>query len=137
MRIHRHILAAGLAAALGLASTARAQDAAEGAGLFMQFCATCHGADATGQGPMAPILLVQPVDLTRLASGNGGVFPTERVVMRIDGRDPLVSHGSAMPVYGTFFEGTDAAMKAPNGQPILTSQPIVDLIAYLESLQTE
>jgi hypothetical protein len=57
--------------------------------------------------------------------------------MRIDGRDPLVSHGSMMPVYGDFFEGTDVATKAETGQPIMTSQPIVDLLAYLQSLQQE
>ena len=36
---------------------------------------------------------------------------------------------------GHFFEGEDVAIKAPNGQPILTSAPIVDLLAYLQSLQ--
>ncbi|TNF58221.1 MAG: cytochrome c [Rhodobacteraceae bacterium] len=125
-----------LSGLLGLATTARAQDVAEGEDHFVRFCATCHGADAKGQGPMAAVLLVQPADLTTLSAGNGGVFPTERVVMRIDGRDPLVSHGSPMPVYGPFFEGDDASMKTSSGQPILTSQPIVDLVAYLESLQS-
>lgn len=129
--------AAVLALTLSLAAPAMAQDVDEGAALFAQYCATCHGRDATGQGPMAAVLLVQPTDLTALVAANGGVFPTERVVMRIDGRDPLVSHGSPMPVYGSFFEGADASMKAPNGRPILTSQPIVDLIAYLESLQSQ
>ena len=42
-----------------------------------------------------------------------------------------------MPVYGDFFEGTDAATKAETGQPIMTSQPIVDLLAYLQTLQQE
>lgn len=116
---------------------ATAQNTQTGASLFVQYCATCHGREATGQGPMAAVLLVQPTDLTRLSAGNGGVFPAERVVKRIDGRDPLVSHGSPMPVYGSFFEGQDASMKAPSGQPILTSQPIIDLIAYLESLQSQ
>ena len=123
--------------AMAAPAAATAQDALEGAALFGQYCATCHGRDAKGQGPMAAVLLVQPTDLTRLSVDNGGVFPTERVVMRIDGRDPLVSHGSPMPVYGSFFEGQDASMKAPSGQPILTSQPIIDLIAYLESLQSQ
>jgi hypothetical protein len=55
--------------------------------------------------------------------------------MRIDGREPLVSHGSPMPVYGDFFEGDDAAVKAETGQPILTSRAVVDLLAYLEGVQ--
>jgi mono/diheme cytochrome c family protein len=132
---HTPFLAMILCGLLASVSTARAQDVAEGEDHFARFCATCHGADAKGQGPMASVLVIQPVDLTALSAGNGGVFPTERVVMRIDGRDPLVSHGSPMPVYGPFFEGDDASMKTPAGQPILTSQPIIDLVAYLESLQ--
>ncbi|PXW69110.1 cytochrome c [Loktanella sp. PT4BL] len=123
--------------ALGLASPVAAQDAMQGEALFGFYCATCHGNAATGNGPMSPSLVVAPSNLTRLAAENGGVFPTARVIMRIDGRDPLVSHGSMMPVYGDFFEGTDVATKAETGQPIMTSQPIVDLLAYLQSLQQE
>jgi mono/diheme cytochrome c family protein len=112
-----------------------AQDADEGASLFAFHCAVCHGADARGTGPLAPALLIQPTDLTALAANNDRIFPTLRVVMRIDGRDPLVSHGSPMPVFGQFFQGNDAAMKAESGQPIMTSKPVIDLVAYLEALQ--
>ena len=59
------------------------------------------------------------------------------VVQRIDGRDPLVSHGSPMPVYGPYFEGQDTAIKTDVGQPILTSKPIADLVAYLKTLQSK
>lgn len=127
-----HCIALVLAMTTGPAG---AQDAQAGAELFRNHCATCHGMSATGDGPMAGVMLIRPTNLTQLQAGNGGVFPTERVVTRIDGRDPLVSHGSPMPVYGFFFEGEDAAIKTPSGQPILTSQPIVDLLAYLESVQ--
>ena len=61
----------------------QAQDAAEGAVIYMQRCATCHGAGGQGDGPMAPALVVQPVDLTALAARNGGTFPVVRVVKRI------------------------------------------------------
>jgi hypothetical protein len=40
-----------------------------------------------------------------------------------------------MPVYGDFFEGWDVAVKSETGQPIMTSLPIVDLLAYLASVQ--
>ncbi|MES0824660.1 cytochrome c [Ruegeria sp. SCP11] len=116
------------------ASQAATQDVDTGAELYQHYCATCHGLEATGHGPMAGVLVIQPVDLTKLADENG-VFPVARVVARIDGRDPLVSHGSPMPVYGPYFDGQDTSMKTPEGQPILTSQPIVDLVAYLETLQ--
>ncbi|MFV0512687.1 MAG: c-type cytochrome [Jhaorihella sp.] len=125
----------GTAALAVLALPASAQDAGRGAELYRAHCATCHGIEATGQGPMAGALVIKPADLTTLAARNGGEFPVERVVMRIDGRDPLVSHGSPMPVYGHFFEGRDKGVKAPSGQPIMTSEPIVDLLTYLQSLQ--
>ncbi|MCM2563836.1 c-type cytochrome [Lutimaribacter sp. EGI FJ00015] len=112
-----------------------AQDAEEGAGLYMQRCASCHGAEARGNGPMAPVLLVQPTDLTQLAAGNDAAFPMLRVIRRIDGRDPLVSHGSDMPVYGELFEGDDTALKLPSGQLVMTSRPIADLIVFLQAIQ--
>lgn len=127
----------GLMVAIGLAApvAGAAQDAAQGEAIYQFYCATCHGVTAEGNGPMSPSLVVQPVDLTQLSASNDGVFPVTRVVMRIDGRDPLVAHGSAMPVYGDFFEGTDVATKSETGQPIMTSQPVVDLLAYLGGLQ--
>ncbi|WP_170758699.1 c-type cytochrome [Ruegeria lacuscaerulensis] len=130
----RPILSAVSIGMLAMASQVSAQDVETGAELFQHYCATCHGIDATGHGPMAGVLVIQPIDLTKLA-GEDGVFPTARVVARIDGRDPLVSHGSPMPVYGPYFDGQDTSMKTHEGQPILTSQPIVDLVAYLETLQ--
>lgn len=119
------------------AGAAMAQDAKLGAELFQEHCATCHGIEATGQGPMAGVLVIKPVNLTRLAATNKGEFPTARVAARIDGRDPLISHGSPMPVYGHFFEGEDIAIKAPTGQPIMTSVPVADLVAYLKSIQLD
>lgn len=114
------------------------KDTKKGAELYRVHCATCHGSEATGHGPMASVLVIQPTDLTTLTEANGGSFPIERVVKRIDGRDPLASHGSPMPVYGYFFEeGASKAVKIPNGQPIMTSEPVVELLAYLETLQTK
>jgi mono/diheme cytochrome c family protein len=114
---------------------AHAQDAQIGEDLYLQYCATCHGLEATGQGPMAPALVLQPADLTALSRENGGEFPLVRSVRRIDGRDPLVSHGSAMPVYGEFFEGDDTALKTSSGQPMLVGRAIADLVAYLLTIQ--
>lgn len=122
-------------ALLTFGAAAFAQDVENGEDLYRLHCATCHGVEATGQGPMAGILVIKPVNLTALEAENDGTFPTERVIRRIDGRDPLLSHGSPMPVYGFFFEGKDTPYKTPSGQPILTSQPIVDLMGYLQSIQ--
>ncbi|MHA6262735.1 c-type cytochrome [Arenibacterium sp. CAU 1754] len=136
MKFSRYLSGLALICAATAASAQdEAQSVKDGAEVFRLHCATCHGIEATGQGPMAGVMVIKPADLTTLTERNDGVFPTENVVMRIDGRDPLQSHGSPMPVYGFFFEGKDASLKAPNGQPILTSQPIVDLVAYLQSMQ--
>ena len=126
-----------LAVALGLfAAPLAAEDPDEGQALYMTHCAACHGAEAAGDGPMAPILTLQPPDLTALSADNAGVFPLLRVVRRIDGRDPLVAHGSPMPVYGDFFEqGASVALKAPSGQPVMTSEPLAHLVAYLRGIQ--
>ncbi len=118
------------------ASPATAQDSEMGAVIFQDFCATCHGPDASGNGPMAELLSIPTPDLTRLAARNDGVFPTGSVVLQIDGRTSVLAHGGDMPLFGRFFQGgADVAMKAPTGQPILTSQPIADLVAWLESIQ--
>ena len=124
-----------LAALLVAPMPALAQDAARGAELYNRHCAVCHGIEATGAGPMAAVLTLQPTDLTTLNRGNNGVFPMIRVVMRIDGRDPLVSHGSPMPLFGQLYERQDTMVKAPDGMPILTSREIADLVAHLETLQ--
>lgn len=127
--------AVSLAAAAFIAGPAPAQDAATGEAIFLRHCATCHGIDADGNGPMAPALVLQPPDLTALSARNGGRFPYARVIARIDGRDPLVAHGSPMPVYGDFFDGANATIKDEAGRPILTSVPVVDLISWLETVQ--
>lgn len=131
--MNRFLIAAYSLALIG--TQAVAQDIDEGAALYARHCATCHGLEAKGNGPMAPVLVLQPPDLTKLTERNEGAFPVRRVVMRIDGRDPLVSHGSPMPVYGDFFDGDEVLLKAETGQPVLTSVPVVDLLEYLRSLQ--
>ncbi|MEL7127582.1 MAG: cytochrome c [Pseudomonadota bacterium] len=124
-------------AAVLVPTTAGAEDIERGEQLFWMHCAACHGVEGTGDGPMAPAMLVQPRNLTALAVENDGVFPSERVIRRIDGTDPLVSHGSEMPVYGPFFAVDDTLTKTETGQPIMTSSPVVDLVAYLRTLQAD
>ncbi len=123
-----------MALVLLIPGAAPAQDADAGAFLYSQHCAVCHGVEGRGQGPLAPALLLKPPSLRDLSTRYDG-FPTRRVVMRIDGSDPLVSHGSPMPVYGPFFAGDDTAIKAETGQPIMTSRAIVDLVVYLREWQ--
>jgi|FEC22Drversion2_1045045.scaffolds.fasta_scaffold00585_17 mono/diheme cytochrome c family protein len=110
-------------------------NAMEGAELFATYCTACHGTEGRGDGRMAPILTVLPPDLTGLSARNGGVFPTSKVVFQIDGRDPLLAHGGDMPLFGEFFQGEDTAVASETGQPIMTSQPIADVVAWLRGIQ--
>lgn len=76
-----------------------------GENLYKAYCASCHGEDAKGNGPMAAWLKVAPSDLTRIAARNGGKFPLARVDRIISGEEALPSgHGTrAMPVWGPIF----------------------------------
>lgn len=131
----RATLSMMILAILSLMQPAQAQDALAGAQTYERYCAACHGLDASGTGPMQAVLSLQPTDLTMLQATNNGHFPIERVVRRIDGRDPLVSHGSPMPIYGAFFEDRDIGLKTEHGETLMTSQPVIDLVAYLQGLQ--
>ncbi len=124
-----------LTAAILSAGLATAQETSKGETLYLEHCATCHGLDLDGLGPMSGVMVIKPTDLTALTASYDGVFPVERVVKRIDGRDPLVAHGSPMPVYGHFFEGGAGALKTKSGQPIITSRAIVELVNYIEGKQ--
>ena len=114
---------------------AAAQDREAGRQIFRDYCVTCHGMEGRGDGPMTQVLTINPPDLTLLTSDNNGVFPVSRVVARIDGRMPVLGHGGPMPVFGDLFEGQSGALDSETGAPILTSQPMVDVVTYLLDLQ--
>jgi mono/diheme cytochrome c family protein len=111
------------------------QDADAGREIFDTHCAACHGTDARGYGPMSQVLLIGPSDLTQLSTKVNDTFPTSGLIAKIDGRDPLLSHGSPMPVFGGFFEGKGVTMRGEEGILIMTSQPIIDLVTFLATIQ--
>lgn len=97
--------------------------------LFRSFCASCHGAEAKGDGSIAEMLRVPPTDLTKLAAENGGEFPFQRSVAVIDGRVPVPGHGTAdMPAWGDAF-----AEISENDEQI--EQKIQQLVHYIWSVQ--
>ena len=74
-----------LACALGLLTSPLAADGAQrGQILFERHCATCHGMDLSGQGPMWGVLMIKPTDLAGLTEREGD-FPLDRVITRTDG----------------------------------------------------
>lgn len=92
--------------------------AVSGAYSFRTYCASCHGLDGRGEGPLTDSLRFQPPDLTLIAKRSGGEFPTEKVVRIVDGRSPVKGHGGPeMPIWGDAFRNAetgydDAAAKA-------------------------
>jgi len=120
---------------IGTAGSATAQDARLGERLYDRYCSACHGATGAGDGPMTRVLTPPPPDLTRLAAQNDGTFPRRRVVWRIDGRDPILAHGNEMPVFGDLLTGEMLDIRDETGEVLHSTQPMADLLAFLESLQ--
>ena len=104
-----------------------------GAELFERYCAACHGTGGYGDGPVAASLVKVVPDLTRLRERAGGEFPARRVADIIDGRSPVLAHGTrSMPVWGFEFvaeEGGDITAEQRAGEMIRR------LIDHLEVLQ--
>ncbi|MEX5727255.1 mono/diheme cytochrome c family protein [Rhodovulum iodosum] len=112
-----------------------AAEPVSGVTLFRQNCATCHGLDARGNGPMAGVLSVAVPDLTGLAAAAGGAFPMAEVVAVIDGRRAFPAHGGPMPIFGFTLSGEMVVLTPPAGGEIATSQEIAALAQWLESVQ--
>ncbi len=108
-----------------------------GAQLFARFCASCHGPQGEGDGPVAPSLRVMIPDLTELSKRSGGRFPDERVREIIDGRAVLPAHGTRpMPVWGYELEARAGAGDTPVAHPRDAAQTLIDrLVDHLRSMQ--
>ena len=103
-----------------------------GRDLFQFYCATCHGRDAKGDGPVASSLKHQPPDLTTIAARNGSRFPRERIERFVSGDDVSTSaHGSReMPVWGPIFRSLDP-------RDSLTRIRISNVVQFIESIQSK
>jgi mono/diheme cytochrome c family protein len=102
----------------------------KGPDLYRAYCASCHGVDAKGGGPMTASLKVPPSDLTQIALRNGGMFPMMRVERYISGEElPPRGHGSSdMPVWGPIFSQVTTDVD-------LGRVRIDNLARYLSSIQ--
>jgi mono/diheme cytochrome c family protein len=100
--------------------------------MYKAYCASCHGADAKGNGPASPALKSPAGDLTALAKNNKGSFPAARVNSVLTGTAELPAHGSAdMPVWGPVFR------KLSNGHDPEVQLRINNLTKYLQSIQSK
>jgi mono/diheme cytochrome c family protein len=104
-----------------------------GAEIFGRFCASCHGDEGRGDGPVAPSLRTVVPDLTRI-NVRYGDFPRGQIADTIDGRSVVISaHGTrSMPVWGYEFwveEGADIEAEAE------VRTVIARLIDFIRSIQ--
>jgi mono/diheme cytochrome c family protein len=107
-------------------------DSMSGRDLFQFYCATCHGPDGRGKGPVGAALKTAPADLTRIAARRGGAFPRAEIVGFVsDGPALIPAHGTVdMPVWGPIFRGLDSSEARARIR-------IDNLVSYLESIQTK
>jgi mono/diheme cytochrome c family protein len=104
-----------------------------GENLYHQHCGSCHGTTGEGNGPVATLLDPKPANLTKLTQGNGGAFPEAKLLRVIDGRDPVVAHGTReMPIWGRRF--SEGPPPGPGTGTMARGQVLL-LLQYLKSIQ--
>jgi len=106
--------------------------AASGKEMFTQYCASCHGKEAKGDGPAAAALSTPPPDLTALAKNNGGKYPSSKISSILHGEGGVKAHGNReMPVWGPVF------WRMSGGHESEVQQRVANINHYLESLQAK
>lgn len=136
----RRALAAATATASMLMALAAPAGSAQdysgftGAQLYTRFCASCHGAQGRGDGPVAPTLKVEVPDLTRLVRQPGDPFPLEQVRRIVDGREVRAAHGARrMPVWG--YEFATATAGEPDSGAAAAAVLVGRLVDHVRTLQ--
>ena len=124
-----------IAAFAGSIAEAQVYEEYSGTETVHRFCASCHGAEGVGDGPVAAGLPIAVPDLTLMRERRGDQFRAQALRRIIDGRDAVIYHGTRyMPVWGYEFwveEGADAAAER-RVETIVTN-----LIDYIESIQRQ
>lgn len=130
---------AGSGLMLGLVACAQTigTPVVQGKATYDQYCAQCHGTSGMGDGPLAGSLPGgKAPDLTGIAAANGGTFPEVAVMSQIDGYFREGSHTSLMPEFGEILaDGPTVIYESGDGTETPTPELLVDLVAYLETLQ--
>lgn len=103
----------------------------DGTGIFRIYCATCHGLDGRGYGPVSKALKGEVPDLTRLSQRNDGAYPAMHVrnTIMFGTDDLLPAHGSKeMPIWGPIFHELEFDRD-------LGHVRLENITKYLESIQ--
>lgn len=112
--------------------TAKPIASVQGVDTFKAYCASCHGADAKGDGPAAKALAKTPADLTTISKRHAGKFSRVDVEDVIRGTHEMISHGSRdMPIWGPVFDAVSGNDKA------IVNLKVTNLVSWLQSIQTQ
>jgi mono/diheme cytochrome c family protein len=134
----KNLIVAG--AIIGLSGACWGQDIDLGKSEFLTSCASCHGIDGKGKGPVSAQLKVAPADLTVLAKKNNGVFPFGAVYEAIDGRKAVMAHGPRdMPIWGMQYTQSQIEQSVRRYSSLdpeaLVRARILAIIDYLNRIQ--
>jgi len=128
-------LIVAIVAALSFAASAVAggkDDVRYGEKYFLRYCASCHGTNGTGDGPVAKSLTRPPTNLRLLSDKYGSPLPAARLADLIDGRDAVRAHGTAdMPVWGERLYAMGEGERGELG----ISEVMGKLVAFLDTIQ--
>ena len=101
--------------------------------MYLKYCASCHGSQGKGDGPVSRDLKVKLPDLTVLKRNNKGTYPVERVMSSIDGSRAVRAHGTRnMPVWGEVFRQEHEKEKYTELTSLLTAKLIAEYIGTLQ-----
>jgi mono/diheme cytochrome c family protein len=118
-----------------LPGSARSADyvSMSGEDLYRRFCASCHGVEGRGDGPVAASFRVEVPDLTQTARRMQDKDARDRIVRIIDGRYILGAHGTRlMPVWGEDL----SRLEIGNPDAERSTQLIIEKLAdYVRGLQ--
>jgi len=128
------------AAFMAMTVLANAQGLDIGKREYENNCATCHGADGKGKGPLAGMINQVVPDLTVIQKNNDGKFPFVEIYATIDGTKTTGAHGTRdMPAWGQEYR-TDAPtwcgeLSTVADQQAFVRGRILALIGYVQTLQ--
>ena len=105
----------------------------QGQQAYLQYCASCHGKEGRGNGPVSPYLEIKVPDLTLLKRNNKGIYPTAKVMSAIDGSRIVRAHGDReMPVWGEIFRREAEPAKYTELTSLLKTKMIAEYVATLQ-----
>jgi mono/diheme cytochrome c family protein len=124
----------------GALPAAAQPDADDAKADFQIYCASCHGRDGDGDGPVAAELVTKPPPLKHIAKRRNGAFDAGEIYRLLDGRDMPRAHGTPeMPVWGILFAFQAHAGGILQDEPVeaekVAKARLERLVEYLAAIQ--